>query len=346
MTQVTRGTRIGVVVPALNEARELPRVLRAIPASVSAVYVVDDGSTDDTYSAARSVPDPRIRVLRHERNGGLGTAMRTGYRASIDDGCDVIVKLDADGQMDPAEIERLVLPISLGLAEYVKGNRFRHAARLGDMPGTRRFGNVMLSLLTKVASGYWHVFDSQCGFTAVLAHTLEAAGIDGIADDYFFENDMLVRLSGVGARVVDVPVTVTYADEVSHIRIWRIVASFPLRLAMGWGRRVLRQHVLWDFGAVGALGLIGLPCVIFGVVFGAYHWVSSILENRPASTGTVMIAVLPIVVGVQMLLQALLIEVENSPGASETKEFARILSRTPVGGSAIPECDGPVRDAF
>lgn len=330
---VSRGARVGVVIPAYNEVLALPGVLRRIPDFVHVVYVIDDGSSDGTANAARGVGDSRVRVVPHGRNLGLGAAMRTGYQAALRDRCNIIVKLDGDAQMDPGELDRVVDPIRLGLAEYVKGNRFRYGSRLGGMPSTRRFGNVMLSFLTKVASGYWHIFDSQCGFTAVLAHTLEAAGIEGIPDDYFFENDMLIRLSRVGARVVDVPVNVTYGEEISDIRIWRIVWSFPMRLALAWGKRVVRQHLLWDFGAIGALGLVGAPCAAFGVLFGVGSWLMSISTGRPATTGTVMVAVLPIVLGVQMLLQALLIEVEQSPGSSETEEFARILSRALNRGS-------------
>lgn len=331
----SRSLTVGVVLPAFNEARHLAGVVAALPADVDDIFIVDDASTDETLEVARSLPDPRVRVLHHDMNTGVGGAMRTGYAAALAEGCDVVVKMDADGQMDAAELPVLLRPIVLGMAEYAKGNRFRRTGRPPDMPARRWFGNVMLSFLTKVASGYWHVFDPQCGFTAITAPTLARLKLDGIAQDYFFENDMLIRLNVIDARVVDVSTAALYGVETSSLRIRATLWRFPLRLLRRSVWRFIKRHLVNDFGVIAVLAVVGLLFTLFGVVFGAYHWVDSIVSAKPTTAGTVMVAVLPIILGVQMLLQALALEVQGSPGAEETRRLSRLANGTPIAGAAL-----------
>lgn len=312
-----------VILPAYNEGRHLATVVGRIPAWVSGIIIVDDASTDDTLSIARSLTDARIRVEHHDKNRGVGGAMVTGFRAALDDGFDVAIKMDADDQMDPRELPALVRPIELGMAEYVKGNRFRRTGRPSSMPRRRWFGNVVMSFLTKVASGYWHVFDPQCGFIAITAPTLCRLKLDGIARDYFFENDMLIRLNVIDARVVDVDTSSLYGGETSHLSIGRVGWTFPPRLFRGFLWRVVRRHFMNDFGLIGLLAIVGTLFTLFGALFGLYHWFQSGNSGIPATTGTVMIAVVPLILGIQMLLQALSLEVQSSAGASETREYAR-----------------------
>ena len=313
-----------VILPAFNEARHLAAVVAGIPDWVDGIIVVDDASTDDTLDVARSLSDPRVQSVSNPRNLGVGGAMVTGYRAALDAGFDVVIKMDADGQMDPGELAELVRPIELGMADYVKGNRFRRSGRPATMPRRRWFGNIVLSFLTKVASGYWHVFDPQCGFLAITAPTLRRLKLDGIARDYFFENDMLIRLNVIDARVVDVATASLYGDETSYVRVGRVGWTFPPRLLRGFAWRFVRRHLMNDFGIIGLLTLAGLVLTLFGAVFGAYHWILSATSGVPATSGTVMIAVAPLILGIQMLLQALSIEVQSSAGAAETREFARM----------------------
>ena len=324
-----------VILPAYNEGRHLATVVSRIPDWVSGIIVVDDASTDDTLSIAQSLTDARIRVEHHEKNRGVGGAMVTGFRAALDDGFDVAIKMDADDQMDPGELPALVRPIELGMAEYVKGNRFRRTGRPSSMPRRRWFGNVVMSFLTKVASGYWHVFDPQCGFIAITAPTLRRLKLDGMARDYFFENDMLIRLNVIDARVVDVDTSSQYGDETSTLRIGRVGWTFPPRLLRGFFWRVVRRHLMNDFGLIGLLATVGFVFTLFGTFFGLVHWVQSASSGIPATTGTVMIAVVPLILGLQMLLQALSLEVQSSAGALETREYARMsysVGKPPTGG--------------
>lgn len=320
-----RPATIAVVLPAYNESNHIREVISGLPAWVDHVLVVDDASTDNTAQTVEAIDDPRVVLLRHTENRGVGGAMVTGYRAALEINADIVVKMDADGQMLPSDLERLVRPLVSGFAEYAKGNRFYFRNATKGMPKVRGFGNSLLSVLTKAASGYWHVFDSQCGFTAVSAPFLRLIDLDRVARDYFFENDMLIQLNGIGARVVDVPVTTIYGAETSYVRIHHVALSFPPRLISKAIQRFWRRHLLTDFGVVAVLTSLGIALGAGGLVFGAYHWWRSVIEGVPATTGTVMIAVLPIIVGFQMLLQALALNVSASLGAKETAEYIRTL---------------------
>jgi dolichol-phosphate mannosyltransferase len=324
-----------VILPAYNESSYVGTVLSRIPGWVDGIIIVDDGSTDDTLRVAESLADTRVRVYHHDKNQGVGSAMATGFRAALDGGYDVAIKMDADDQMDAEELPTLVRPIELRMAEYVKGNRFRRTGRPSSMPVVRWFGNVVLSFLTKVASGYWHVFDPQCGFIAITAPTLRRLKLDGMARDYFFENDMLIRLNVIDARVVDVDTSALYGNESSYVSVGRVGWTFPARLARGFVWRFVRRHLMNDFGLIGFLAIAGAALTLFGTMFGLYHWVLSASSGIPATTGTVMIAVVPLILGIQMLLQALSLEVQSSAGASETREYARMgnTAREPPTGA-------------
>ena len=285
--------------------------------------MVDDASTDQTASVVDGCADERVVLVRHEVNQGVGAAMRTGYRAALAEGFDLVGKIDADGQMLGCEVSRLAEPLLTGIADYTKGNRFYFRNATKGMPVQRGFGNALLSFMTKAASGYWHVFDAQCGFTIARSAFLRFVDLDGLPDDYFFENAMLIQLNSLNARVVDVPTSTVYGREVSGVSIGRVVLSFPPRLLAGGAGRFWRKHLLTDFGAVGAMTLSGLALSLFGALYGGWHWWLSATSGHLATTGTVMIAVLPIVVGVQLLLQAFSLSVQASPGSAETARYVR-----------------------
>lgn len=222
-----------MVVPAYNEADHIAATIAALPDLVDRIIVVDDASTDRTANVAHTLGDPRVIVIEHDHNAGVGGAMRTGYREALAQGYQFIGMIDADGQMRADELERLVEPLLLGIADYTKGNRFYLRGAAADMPAERSFGNTILSFMTKLASGYWHVFDSQCGYTVVRSAFLELIDLDTLPDDYFFENSLLIKLNALNARVVDVPITTLYGREVSGVSILRVTTTFPARLMLG-----------------------------------------------------------------------------------------------------------------
>jgi glycosyltransferase involved in cell wall biosynthesis len=319
---------LAVVIPAHNEETHIGAVLAAIPAWVDRVIVVDDASTDGTVHVAEACGDPRVTVLRHDHNRGVGAAMRTGYRHAINGGFDLAAKMDADGQMLAEELERLVEPFAMGLADYAKGNRFYFRGAADSMPAHRGFGNTALSFLTKFASGYWHVYDSQCGFTVTRVPFLKLIDLDDLSEDYFFENDMLIKLNTLNARVVDVPISTVYGQERSGVKPGRVVLSFPPRLFARGTRRFWRKHLVTDFSPIGFLTIAGMAFGAFGTVFGGYHWALSVATGHVASTGTVMIAVLPLILGIQLLVQAFSLSVQASPGAREAAAYvAHFIAR-------------------
>ncbi len=318
------GKTLAAVVPAFCVERQIVSVLEAMPREIDVVFVVDDGSPDGTGAAVRSFDDPRVRLIRHEKNRGVGGAMATGYRAALEAGADFIVKCDGDGQMDPALIPSLVTPLVRGRSDYAKGCRFHHFTELRSMPRGRFVGNIGLTFLTKLASGYWHVLDPQNGFVAIRSEALRRIPIDKLARGYFFENDMLIRLNCIEARVLDVPMPARYGDESSSLNPWRVLVSFPARLVAGFCRRLFWRYLFFDVSPVAVLFLSGLALTLFGAIFGSYHWIHNAGLGRETPTGTVILAAVPLILGVQLLLQALVLDIQNSPRPSADADFSSI----------------------
>ena len=304
---------IAVVIPAYRAAAHIASVLAGIPHFVRHVIVVDDASPDDTRKIVERWSDPRVRLVIHEQNQGVGGAVLTGYDAAIAAGAEIIVKMDADDQMDPTYLWPLALPIVRGEADYTKGNRFLHSRELYSMPLRRRIGNAGLSFLTKAASGYWNVFDPTNGYTAIHASVVGLLDRARIDRRYFFESSMFLELSLHRAVVMDVYIPARYGDEKSSLSEWNAFVSFPTGLLRGLGRRWLVQYFLRDFTAFSVFVIAGTVLSTFGTLWGAYYWLQSYLHGGLASTGTVMIAVLPIIVGIQLLLQSIILDIQNVP---------------------------------
>ena len=236
-----RSLRVAVVIPAFNERRAITATVATIPEFVDEILVVDDASADDTSAQAQAA-STRARVIRHATNGGVGRAITTGYRAALDLGVDVAVVMAGDGQMDPDDLPALLEPIARGEADYVKGNRFKHPEIWSAMPATRIVGNVLLSAATRVTSGYRHVFDSQCGYTAITRGVLEHLELDELFPRYGYPNDLLSRLNVAGARVVDVCVRPIYgAQWKSGINVGTVLHPIPWVLLRSWGIRIAAQ---------------------------------------------------------------------------------------------------------
>ncbi|MBX9633914.1 MAG: glycosyltransferase family 2 protein, partial [Magnetospirillum sp.] len=295
--------RIAIVIPCFRVSRHIEAVLSGIPATVSHILVVDDCCPEASgdRAAALALSDPRIEVLRHKTNQGVGGAMITGYRRALALDCDVVVKMDGDGQMDPAELPRLLEPLLSGRVDYAKGNRFQHFAALTSMPLPRLLGNSALSFLVKVASGQWAVMDPTNGYTAIHNRALAELDLNRMAKRYFFECDLLIALGIAGLPVEDVAMPARYGDENSSLRIGRVLLDFPPLLLRRFLRRVLIRYFVADF-TIGSLYLVvGSLMLAFGTIMGAAEWLMSIESGVPRSAGTVMLVAMPVILGVQLL---------------------------------------------
>jgi glycosyltransferase involved in cell wall biosynthesis len=244
---------------------------------------------------------------------GVGGTTLTGYKAAIADGADIIVKIDGDGQMDPRLLPRFVQPILGGGADYVKGNRFANLEDPKRMPAIRLVGNAILSFLNKLSSGYWTVFDPTNGYTAIHAEVARRIVDRPVSPRYFFESDMLHHLNMVRAVVTEVPMKALYGDEMSNLKISRILLPFIYRHARNTLRRIAVQYFLRDFSLASLELLIGVAAITFGTTFGIRGWLLSIETLEPATAGTVMLAALPVIVGMQLLLNAVNYDIQNSP---------------------------------
>lgn len=301
---------LAVVIPCFRVKRHVLAVLAAIPPAVDRIYVVDDGCPEGSGSAVEDgCRDPRVVVLRHERNQGVGAATITGYRAALADGASVIVRLDGDGQMDPALIPRLVQPIAEGEADYAKGNRFFELSGLAAMPRLRLFGNAVLSFASKLSSGYWNVMDPTNGYTAIHAEVLRQVPLEKLARGYFFESDLLFRLGTLRAVVCDVPMPARYGDEKSSLRVPRVAGEFAWKHLANTGKRLFYSYYLRNFNIASIEIALGVPMMAFGLFVGVTRWGRS----EPATSGTVMLAALPVLVGIQLVLAFLSYDLANVP---------------------------------
>jgi glycosyltransferase involved in cell wall biosynthesis len=304
---------VTVVIPAFRVAQHIEKVVQGVPELVTDIIVVDDASPDDTAEIARRLADPRLHVLSHERNGGVGAAMITGYRHALERGADIVVKMDGDDQMDPRYLRALIEPILAGEADYTKGSRFFYTRQLRQMPFVRRAGNLGLSFLTKASSGYWDVFDPTNGYTAIHRRVLEVLDWSNIDRRWFFETSMLIELNLVRAVVRDVQIPAKYAGERSSLSEASALFRFPRKLLTAFFRRIWLQYFVREFSPVSLFLVAGLFLSTFGTLWGLVHWVRSAQTGVEASTGTVMVAVVPLILGVQFLLQAVNLDIQNAP---------------------------------
>jgi glycosyltransferase involved in cell wall biosynthesis len=306
---------IAAVVPAYRVEGQIQAVLRELPPYLKHVVVVDDASTDRTAALVQAAAkrDRRILLLRHERNRGVGAAMITGFQKARDLGAEIIVKIDGDGQMDILHLPALLAPLVQGRADYAKGNRFRDFAALRKMPLIRRIGNMGLGFLAKAATGYWNLFDPTNGFLAIRAEALAQLPLDQIDRGYYFEISMLSNLYLLGAVVQDVPMPALYRDEVSNLAVARVLLEFPFKLLGTFVRRVLLKNFLYDFSMVSIYVLIGLPLLLFGMIFGGIKWVQYWRLGVPAPTGTVILPTLSVLLGIQLLLSAVESDLRSVP---------------------------------
>ena len=301
------------MIPAYRVAAQIETVIRGVPTFVHAIIVVDDESPDDTAERVKRLGDARVTLIRHAHNQGVGGAMQSGFAEALHQGLDVVVKMDGDDQMDPGYLPALVQPLVDGRADMVKCNRYWSRASLREMPLVRMVGNAGLGFLVRMASGYWNVFDPANGYVAVRTQALERMDISRLPKRFFFESGFLIELGILRAVVMDVPMTARYGDEHSSLQPARILFEFPPRLLRGFLRRLFWRYFVHDFSAVSVFVLLGVPLLLFGLVFGIYQYVTLLPTHSDASAGVVMLAAMPIILGVQMLLQAVVLDIAGVP---------------------------------
>jgi dolichol-phosphate mannosyltransferase len=306
---------IAAVIPAYRVETDIQAVLSGLPEIIKHIIVVDDASPDSTSDlvTASAKNDKRIILIRHRQNEGVGGAMVTGFRKALELGAQIVIKLDGDGQMDPGYIPALITPLIHGRADYVKGNRFRDLQSLQRMPIIRRLGNMGLSFMTKAATGYWNLFDPTNGYLAIRAEVLAKLPLERIDKRFFFETSMLANLYLLGAFVLDVPIPARYGNQVSNLSIRRALFEFPIKLIATLLRRITLKYYLYDFSMMSVYLLVGIPLLLFGLIFGSIKWIHYASINVPAPTGTVMLATLSVLLGIQILLSAIEIDMNSVP---------------------------------
>ena len=310
----SRDIYIAVVVPCYRVGEKVLGTIAGVGPEVTHIFVVDDACPARTGDLVEErVSDARVAVIRHDVNQGVGGAVVSGYRASLEAGASVVVKLDGDGQADPALIPLLIAPLLNGECDYVKGNRFFNPEDLAGMPIMRLVGNAALSFVTKMSTGYWNVMDPTNGFTAISVPVLHLLPLAKLSKGYFFESDILFRLNTIRAVVRDFPMRSTYEGNTSSLVIPRIIPQFLRGHVRNAVLRIIYGYFLRGFSIASIELVLSIPLLVFGMTFGLYHWFTSVANDSVASAGTVMIAAMPILVGTQLLLSFINHDMQNEP---------------------------------
>ncbi len=307
-----KDNNVAVVIPAYNEESFVSHVINDVPDFVDHIIVVDDCSKDRTFQVASESNDGRVNIMKTRENLGVGGATVTGYKKAMELKSDVVVKMDADGQMSSEYLHLLLEAIIEEGYAYAKGNRFLKSEALVAMPKHRLFGNFVLTFMNKLASGYWHIFDPQNGYTAIKVDALSSLKMDDIHKGYFFENDMLLQLNLHSYRVKDVSIPAKYGDEQSDIKLLKIIRLFPLLLLKRFFYRIYHKYILLDFSPIALFLITGLSLFLWGFFLGAYLFVKANITGVDTPLGTVMLVVVPLILGFQLLLQAIVLDIQES----------------------------------
>jgi glycosyltransferase involved in cell wall biosynthesis len=306
--------RVAVVIPCYRVKAHVEAVIAAVGPEVERIYCVDDACPDRSGDWIEQAGfGDRVIVLRNPKNMGVGGAVMAGYRQAISDGMDVMVKIDGDGQMDPALIPGFVAPIAMGEADYTKGNRFWDLTHIRRMPMLRRLGNLGLSFLAKLSSGYWNTFDPTNGYTAIHAKVAAHLPLHSVSNRYFFETDLLFRLNVLRAKVIDVPMDALYGDEQSNLRISRVIPEFAAKHLRNFVKRVAYCYFLRDLSIASLELVVGVALTAFALLFGGYHWLYALATLEPTPVGTIMVATVAAISGVQFLLAFIGYDIASVP---------------------------------
>jgi glycosyltransferase involved in cell wall biosynthesis len=312
-----KNLKVGIFVPAYNEEENIGEVLKTMPDYVDTILVVDDHSQDKTSEVVKKYikKDPRILLERNEKNQGNGYGAKFAYQKLVELGLDLIAPMAGDGQTEPQYLPRLLEPVVEGRCDLAKGNRFLEPAVYKQMPRHRYVGNIFITMLNKFSTGYYSMFDSLNGYYVARADVLKKIDFEQLGDRYEFENSFWVQLNIVGARVKDVSIPPIYKNEHSKIKLTRVVLPTLWTLQKGFVKRILQKYVLYNFSPIGLFYIAGTLLTWFGIILGVIIAITSIGPPSP-STATVMAAVVPFILGVQLLLQAVVLDIQDEPKCS------------------------------
>jgi dolichol-phosphate mannosyltransferase len=305
---------IAVIIPCYKVQKQIASVLESIGGEVTSIYVVDDQCPENTGEfVKKTIQDPRVKVLFHQKNQGVGGAVMSGYRKALEDQNKILVKIDGDGQMDPCLINQFIRPLLDGKADYAKGNRFYYLDGLSRMPKLRLFGNAVLSFITKLSSGYWSMFDPTNGYTAIHSEVARLMDFGKVSQRYFFESDMLFRLSLLKAVVVDIPMRAVYEDEPTSLQPIKVAPEFLWKNIKNFLKRIFYNYYLRDMSLASIELPVGVLLVLFSAIFGGYHWFISYSTGEVSTPGTIMLAALPLLIGTQFVLSFFSYDIAHQP---------------------------------
>jgi len=307
-----KNKKICVVIPYYNAENHIQNVIKKLPDFVDKIIIVDDKSPQTIPKEILHLDRP-VELLYNKINQGVGGAVKKGFNFAINNPCDIIIKLDADDQMDATYIPNLLDALIKNKFGYAKGNRFFDLKALKNMPLGRRTGNLILSFLVKAATGYWNNFDPTNGFFAIKKDILQKLDLEQLSSRYFFETSLLAELYYQNVAVADIPMPAIYGDEKSNMKVWKMPFVFLPRLIKLFTKRIFRSYFLFDFNIASLYIFFGVPFFFFGIFFGAYKWWFYASNNTPAPTGTVMIAVVSLILGFQLILQAIQFDIQKAP---------------------------------
>jgi dolichol-phosphate mannosyltransferase len=308
--------KIAIVIPFYNASKHIVEVVAKLPEFIHTIIIVNDKSDEplpekEILKVLNS--KTKIEILNNIQNLGVGGATKIGFSHAINNQFDYVIKMDADNQMDAKFLPELIKPLTNKKAEMAKGNRFSDRKYLKEMPFVRRFGNLILSFLTKIASGYWNNFDPTNGYFAIKTKTLQKIDFAKLSDRYFFETSLLAQLYFVKARIKDIPMPPIYADEKSSMTVWKMPSIFIPNLFKIFVKRIFKTYFLYDFNIASLYLITGFPLFVFGLSFGIYNWIYYYNRNTFTPTGTIMLVTLTIILGFQLLLQAIQFDISNAP---------------------------------
>ncbi len=310
----TQTPSIAVVVPCYKVRDQIVDVISKIGMEVDHILLVDDACPEHSGELAKSrINDPRLEIITHRENRGVGGAVISGIEAALEKGADIIVKLDGDGQYEPDLIPILIGPIIEGTADCTKGNRFFNLEHLAEMPTGRVFGNAMLSFINKLVSGYWDIMDPTNGLVAIHANVIRQIPLEKLDKRYFFESDLLFRLGTVRAVICDIPLQALYRDETSSLSILDVIISFPKKHLNRMLKRLFYNYFLRDFN-MGSVSLVAAVILITsGSIYGALKWLASYETGVPATAGMVMISGIQLLIGLNFFISFINYDIGNIP---------------------------------